>query len=153
MQDTGRQSLDVLGIDLAKLTFDATLLTTTGTQFYASFPNTVEGFTQLQAWLLQHDVTALHACLGACQRGAAALARAGAASGRPAANAAAAAESAAGHDGRGGARLAPEPADGHHDRTGGGGRPHQGASEHPGEPAYQPDPADQHCRDWGGHRR
>ena len=57
--------MDVLGIDLAKLTFDATLLTTTGTQHYASFPNTVEGFTQLQAWLLQHDVTALHACMEA----------------------------------------------------------------------------------------
>ena len=57
--------MDVLGIDLAKLTFDATLLTTSGTQHYVSFPNTVEGFTQLQAWLLQHDVTALHACMEA----------------------------------------------------------------------------------------
>ncbi len=57
--------MDVLGIDLAKLTFDATLLTTAGPQHYASFPNTVEGFTQLQAWLLQHDVTALHACMEA----------------------------------------------------------------------------------------
>ena len=57
--------MDVLGIDIAKLTFDATLLTTTGTQHYASFPNTVEGFSQLQAWLLQHDVTALHACMEA----------------------------------------------------------------------------------------
>jgi transposase len=57
--------MDVLGIDIAKLTFDATLLTTTGLQHYASFPNTVEGFTQLQAWLLQHDVTALHACMEA----------------------------------------------------------------------------------------
>ena len=57
--------MDVLGIDLAKLTFDATLLTTSGTQHYASFPNTVEGFTQLQTWLLQHDVTVLHACMEA----------------------------------------------------------------------------------------
>ncbi len=57
--------MDVLGIDLAKLTFDATLLTTTGAQHYASFPNTIEGFTQLQGWLLQHDVTALHACMEA----------------------------------------------------------------------------------------
>src|SRR5919202_5324027 len=65
MQDTRREAMDVLGIDVAKLTFDATLLTTTGPQFYASFPNTVEGFTQLQAWLLQHDVTALHACMEA----------------------------------------------------------------------------------------
>jgi transposase len=57
--------MDVLGIDLAKLTFDATRLTTTGAQHYASFPNSVEGFTQLQAWLLEHDVTALHACMEA----------------------------------------------------------------------------------------
>src|ERR687886_2116917 len=57
--------MDVLGIDVAKLTFDATLLTTTGTQYYASFPNTVEGFTQLQAWLVQHDVTVLHVCMEA----------------------------------------------------------------------------------------
>lgn len=54
--------MDVLGIALAKLTFDATLLTSIGSQHSASFPNTVEGFTQLQVWLLQHDVTALHAC-------------------------------------------------------------------------------------------
>ena len=32
--------MDVLGIDLAKLTFDATLLTATGAQHYQSFPNT-----------------------------------------------------------------------------------------------------------------
>ena len=57
--------MDVLGIDLAKLTFDATLLTTTGTRDYAAFPNTVDGFTQLQAWLVQHDVTALHVCMEA----------------------------------------------------------------------------------------
>ena len=57
--------MDVLGIDLAKLTFDATLLTTTETQYYASFPNTVEGFTQLQSWLVQHDITALHVCMEA----------------------------------------------------------------------------------------
>ncbi len=40
--------MDILGIDLAKLTFDATLLTTSGAQHYHSFPNTPEGFTQLQ---------------------------------------------------------------------------------------------------------
>ena len=57
--------MDILGIDLAKLTFDATLLRTTGMQHYTSFPNTPEGFTQLQAWLVQHDVTSLHACMEA----------------------------------------------------------------------------------------
>src|ERR671917_15517 len=55
----------VLGIDLAKLTFDATLLTTSGAQHYQSFPNTPEGFTQLQVWLTQYGVTQLHACMEA----------------------------------------------------------------------------------------
>lgn len=57
--------MDVLGIDLAKATFDATLRTATGAQHYATFANTPEGFTQLQAWLVQHDVTTLHACMEA----------------------------------------------------------------------------------------
>ncbi len=57
--------MDVLGIDLAKLTFDVTLLTTTGAQTYHSFPNTPEGFTQLQAWLTQQGVTQVHACMEA----------------------------------------------------------------------------------------
>lgn len=57
--------MDVLGIDLAKLTFDATLLLATGAQHYASFANTPEGFTQLHAWLAQHNVTTLHACMEA----------------------------------------------------------------------------------------
>jgi transposase len=53
--------MDVLGIDLAKLTFDATLLTASGEQHYQSFPNTPEGFTQLQVWLSQQGVTQVHA--------------------------------------------------------------------------------------------
>ena len=57
--------MDVLGIDLAKLTFDATLLTATGAQHYQSFPNTPEGFSQLQAWLSQQGVTQVHACMEA----------------------------------------------------------------------------------------
>lgn len=57
--------MDFLGIDLAKLTFDATLLIGSGEQHYHSFPNTPEGFTQLQAWLAQHDVKELHACMEA----------------------------------------------------------------------------------------
>ncbi len=57
--------MDVLGIDLAKLTFDATLLTATGTQSYHSFPNTPDGFAQLDAWLAQHGVTQVHACMEA----------------------------------------------------------------------------------------
>ena len=54
-----------LGIDLAKLTFDATLLTPLGSQHYQAFPNTLDGFTQLQTWLSQHGVTQLHACMEA----------------------------------------------------------------------------------------
>ncbi len=57
--------MDVLGIDLAKLTFDATLLTAGGEQHYQSFPNTHEGFSQLQTWLSEHGVTQLHACMEA----------------------------------------------------------------------------------------
>src|SRR5919199_545063 len=57
--------MEYLGIDLAKLTFDATLLMGSGTQHYHSFPNTPEGFMQLQAWLAQHGVTELHACMEA----------------------------------------------------------------------------------------
>src|SRR5919206_3297320 len=57
--------MDVLGIDLAKLTFDATLLTDGGEQHYQSFSNTPEGFTQLQIWLSGHGVTQLHACMEA----------------------------------------------------------------------------------------
>lgn len=57
--------MDILGIDLAKLTFDATLLLTDGTQHYHAFPNTPEGFKALQAWLNQHGVKELHACMEA----------------------------------------------------------------------------------------
>jgi transposase len=57
--------MDILGIDLAKLTFDATLLTSTDTQHYHAFPNTPEGFSQMQAWLIEHGVTQLHACMEA----------------------------------------------------------------------------------------
>ena len=57
--------MDFLGIDLAKLTFDATLLLGSGEQHYHSFPNTPEGFMQLQAWRAQHGVTEMHACMEA----------------------------------------------------------------------------------------
>ena len=54
-----------LGIDLAKLTFDATLLTGSGTQHYQAFANTPDGFAQLDDWLQLHSVTELHACMEA----------------------------------------------------------------------------------------
>jgi transposase len=56
---------DVVGIDLAKLTFDATLLSSTGAQHYCSFPNSPAGFTQFGEWLLQHQVTQVHLCMEA----------------------------------------------------------------------------------------
>ena len=56
-----RADRDLLGIDLAKLTVEATLLTTTGAQHYHSFPNTPDGFTPLRARLSQHGGTHLHA--------------------------------------------------------------------------------------------
>jgi transposase len=57
--------MDILGIDLAKLTFDVTLQTSAEQRHYAQFANTPDGFTQLQVWLLSHGVTALHACMEA----------------------------------------------------------------------------------------
>jgi transposase len=57
--------MDVVGIDLAKLTFDATVRTQRGTQTHHAFPNTPAGFTQFHAWLTQHGVTELHACMEA----------------------------------------------------------------------------------------
>jgi transposase len=61
---SSRKMMDVLGIDLAKLSFDATLLQA-ASSYYASFPNTPEGFRQLHSWLNQHDVSRLHACMEA----------------------------------------------------------------------------------------
>jgi transposase len=58
-------AMDVLGLDLAKLTFDATLLTAAGAQHHHSFPNTPDGFAQLQDWLTHHQVPHLHACMEA----------------------------------------------------------------------------------------
>src|SRR5690349_7650553 len=57
--------MDVLGIDVAKLTFDATVLTSKGQQHYHAFPNTPEGFQALQTWLSQHEITKVHACMEA----------------------------------------------------------------------------------------
>lgn len=57
--------MEYLGIDLSKLTFDATLLLDRGAQHYHAFPNTPAGFRQLQTWLTQHGVTQLHTCMEA----------------------------------------------------------------------------------------
>jgi len=55
----------ILGIDLAKKTFDATLLTPTGARHHQAFPNTPAGFHTLQRWLAAHHVTKLRACMEA----------------------------------------------------------------------------------------
>ncbi len=57
--------MDILGIDLAKLTFDVTLRMSAEQQHYAQFANTPDGFAQLQVWLLSHGITTLHACMEA----------------------------------------------------------------------------------------
>ncbi|MEI8306392.1 MAG: IS110 family transposase [Chloroflexales bacterium] len=57
--------MDTLGIDLAKLTFDVTLYRAPEQRHHAQFANTPDGFTQLQAWLVRHGVTQLHACMEA----------------------------------------------------------------------------------------
>ena len=57
--------MDVLGIDLAKRSFDATLLMDSGAQHYASFANTAEGFAELAAWLTPLCAAPLHACIEA----------------------------------------------------------------------------------------
>jgi transposase len=57
--------MDVVGIDLAKLTFDATLLTTSGAQHHHTFANTPQGFTLFGAWLKRHKVSQAHLCMEA----------------------------------------------------------------------------------------
>jgi transposase len=57
--------MHVLGIDIAKASFDATLLAPNGEQHHRVFANTPEGFSQLAGWLEQHQVVQLHACMEA----------------------------------------------------------------------------------------
>jgi transposase len=57
--------MDVVGIDLAKLTFDATLLTISGAQHHQTFANTPQGFTDFGAWLKCHKVSQAHLCMEA----------------------------------------------------------------------------------------
>jgi transposase len=57
--------MDVLGIDLAKLTFDATLRTASGAQYHHTFANTPDGFSHLTAWLAEYGISQFHACMEA----------------------------------------------------------------------------------------
>ena len=58
--------MDFLGLDIAKLTFDALLITQTG-KHHASFPNTQAGFDQAETWIARHRTPdrTLHACMEA----------------------------------------------------------------------------------------
>lgn len=57
--------MNVLGIDLSKLTFDVTLLTENKTKHHKRFDNTPSGFKRLLNWLHKHKVTQLRACMEA----------------------------------------------------------------------------------------
>lgn len=57
--------MTILGIDISKKTFDATVLTSEGVRHHRQFPNTEAGIISLQAWLTSQGVTRLHACMEA----------------------------------------------------------------------------------------
>lgn len=54
-----------LGLDIAKLKFNACLLNTLGKLKHKVFPNTTVGFQQLDAWLTKHAAPCVHACMEA----------------------------------------------------------------------------------------
>ena len=58
-------ALPVLGIDIAKLKFNACLMRPDGKLRHKVFPNTTLGFEQLKAWLLAQGIATVHACLEA----------------------------------------------------------------------------------------
>ena len=55
----------ILGIDLAKKTFDVTLLTPAGTRHHHTFPNTPTGFRDLWRWARAHGARSIRACMEA----------------------------------------------------------------------------------------
>jgi transposase len=54
-----------LGIDIAKLKFNACLITSKGKLRHKAFPNTATGFEQLTQWLAKQGTGSVHACLEA----------------------------------------------------------------------------------------
>lgn len=56
--------MPILGIDIAQKKFDVYLLVESQS-YQSSFSNSPDGFSQLQEWLAQHEVTELQACLEA----------------------------------------------------------------------------------------
>lgn len=65
----------VLGIDIAKLTFDVALRRESVLVGQGHFSNDVHGFVQLQRWLRRHKVQELHTCMEATGRYGLALAK------------------------------------------------------------------------------
>lgn len=57
--------MHVLGIDIAKRSFDVTLLRDGGARRHAQFANTASGFAALQDWLSNQHIQHLHACMEA----------------------------------------------------------------------------------------
>jgi transposase len=55
----------ILGIDIAKLKFNACLIQPSGKLKHKVFPNTTTGFEQLLEWLAHQRVECVHACLEA----------------------------------------------------------------------------------------
>ncbi len=56
---------DKLGIDIAKKSFDVTLLDENGRKRYRKFDNNESGFKQLQNWLNKYQADRVHACMEA----------------------------------------------------------------------------------------
>src|SRR6266487_873284 len=57
--------MHILGSDLAKKTFDVTLLTPTGARHHHTFPNTPAGFRELWRWVRAHGARSVRACMEA----------------------------------------------------------------------------------------
>lgn len=57
--------MTILGIDIAKKTFDVTLIDVSGARHHHQFANTAAGFQHLHRWLRAHAISTLHACMEA----------------------------------------------------------------------------------------
>ena len=58
-------TLPPLGLDLAKLKFNACLVRDGGKLRHKVFPNTAEGFAQLSEWMAKQGAERVHACMEA----------------------------------------------------------------------------------------
>jgi len=67
-------TMRILGLDIAKATFEAALLNSRNTVHRESFANTPKGFGQLRTWLKRHGRGPVHACMEATGRYGEALA-------------------------------------------------------------------------------